>query len=170
MMQTTKFLFSESWDEHTRIFTGEWWRISDIRRTEDLKLAVLPESVAVMKVAWGQRPYLNPSTLTLIKVRKKEIAERVCPVFFFLPRITSKAPLESLQFIHSFMLSFDKYYIVPTSCQALFYMPEAQGKWGKQHPCLCDRPMSSSLEVKPPVVEAHHNRIRTLISPTCAFA
>lgn len=60
MMQGAKFMFSESWEQHTRIFTKEQWYISDIR-TEDLKPVVLPESVTVMKMAWEQRPYLNPS-------------------------------------------------------------------------------------------------------------
>lgn len=80
---------------------------------------------------------MHRTHILILKVRKKEIARRIGPVFFLLPRITSKAPPESLQFVHLLMHSFtlpsNKYSIVPTSCQALPYGPEIQGEQGKQH-------------------------------------
>lgn len=117
--------------------------------------------------------YCMQYTFMLLKVRKKEMAGRDGQVFFLLlPRITSKAHPESLQFIHllvhSSMLAFNKYCVVPASCQALFYVPEIQAEQGKQHPCLCNTPVSSSLEVKSPAVEVHC--VRTSVSPAFAFA
>lgn len=106
-------------------------------------------------------------TVTLLKVKGKNGWRDGSVFFLLLPRITSKAHPESLQFIDLFILSFNKYYGAPASCQALFCVSETQGERGKQHPCSCNRPVTSSLEVKSPEVEIHC--IQTLISPAFAF-
>lgn len=65
----------------------------------------------------------------------------------FSSQNNTESSSESLPFInlliHSFLLSFNKYSVVSTSCQALFYVPETPGEQVKQHPAYatCSRPL-----------------------------
>lgn len=144
MMQPTKFMFFVSREQRERALT----RGLEASHQNQRLLWKWLEGRGLILAS-----LMHTTHVLFLKVRKREIAGRVGPVFFLLPRITSEAPPESLQCIHLLMHSFtlpsDKYPIVPTSCQALSYGPETQGEQGKQHPCFCNMPVSS-LEVSSP--------------------